>query len=117
MADMALKDYDPAYVEHVIKPFLRESFFQSETPDLPLIGRAFSKEYALPYDLWGLLYDDWAHFEDCLINNVTGELTVRSGAAIPNRIGVVDGRTDQHGYAARDHGGGGRPLSISGADG
>ena len=53
----------------------------------------------------------------CLINNVTEELTVRSGAAIPNRIGVVDGRTDQHGYAARDHGGGGRPLSISGADG
>src|ERR1700756_1125262 len=53
----------------------------------------------------------------CLINNVTGELTVRSGAAMPNRIGVVDGRTDQHGYAARDHGGGGRPLSISGADG
>src|SRR4030081_146467 len=53
----------------------------------------------------------------CLINNVTGELTVRSGAAIPNRIGIADGRTDQHGYAARDHGGGGRPLSISGADG
>src|SRR5450755_1545820 len=51
----------------------------------------------------------------CLINNVTGELTVRSGTAIPNRIGVADGRTDQHGYAARDHGGGGRPLSISGA--
>src|SRR5712675_403521 len=53
----------------------------------------------------------------CLINNVTGELTVRSGAAIPNRVGIADGRTDQHGYAARDHGGGGRPLSISGADG
>ena len=58
--------------------------------------------------------DGGAH---CLINNVTGELTVRSGAAIPNRIGIGDGRTDQHGYAARDHGGGGRPLSISGADG
>ncbi|WP_247388477.1 MULTISPECIES: ROK family protein [unclassified Bradyrhizobium] len=49
----------------------------------------------------------------CLIKNVTGELTVRSGAAIPNRIGVADGRTDQRGCAARDHGGGGRPLSIS----
>src|SRR5712675_1599780 len=49
----------------------------------------------------------------CLIKNVTGELTVRSGAAIPNRIGVADGRTDQHGCAARDHGSGGRPLSIS----
>jgi len=49
----------------------------------------------------------------CLIKNVTGELTVRIGAAIPNRIGVADGRTDQHGCAARDHGSGGRPLSIS----
>jgi hypothetical protein len=48
----------------------------------------------------------------CLIKNVTGELTVRIGAAIPNRIGVADGRTDQHGCAARDHGGSGRPRSI-----
>jgi len=31
-------------------------------------------------------------------------------AAIPNRVGIADGRTDQHGHAARDHGGGGRPL-------
>ena len=49
----------------------------------------------------------------CLIKNVTGELTVRIGAAIPNRLGVADGRTDQHGCAARAHGGGGRALSIS----
>ena len=40
-----------------------------------------------------------------------------SGAAIPNRVGVADGRTDQHGCAARDHGGGGRPLSIGRAGG
>jgi hypothetical protein len=60
MADSALKDYDPAYIEHVLQPFLRESFYQSETPDLPTIGQAFSKQFALPYDLWGLLYDDWA---------------------------------------------------------
>nr|WP_233287021.1 IS66 family insertion sequence element accessory protein TnpB [Bradyrhizobium oropedii] len=51
----------------------------------------------------------------CLIKNVTGELTVRIGAAIPNRIGVADGRMDQHGCSARTHGGGGRALSISGA--
>jgi hypothetical protein len=37
----------------------------------------------------------------------------QEGAAIPNRIGVADGRTDQHGYAARDRGSGDRPLSIS----
>jgi len=60
MADSAVKDFDPAYVEHVIKPFLRESYYQSETPAIPMIGQAFSKQYALPYDLWGLLYDDWA---------------------------------------------------------
>jgi hypothetical protein len=52
--------YDPAYVEHVIMPFLRTSFYQAETPALPMIGEAFNKQYALPYDLWGLLYDDWA---------------------------------------------------------
>src|ERR1700674_212442 len=46
----------------------------------------------------------------CLIKNVTGELTVRRGAAIPNRIGVADGGTDQHGRAARDQGGGGGTL-------
>jgi hypothetical protein len=43
----------------------------------------------------------------CLIKNVTGELTVRRGAAIPNRIGVADGGTNEHGRAARDQGGGG----------
>jgi hypothetical protein len=58
-SEMLPAGYDPAYVEHVIKPFLRESFYRAETPSLPMIGEAFSKEYALPYDLWGLLYDDW----------------------------------------------------------
>ena len=60
MADMIPAGYDPAYVEHVIMPFLRTSFYQAETPSLPMIGEAFSKQYAIPYDLWGLLYDDWA---------------------------------------------------------
>ena len=60
MADMIPAGYDPSYVEHVIMPFLRTSFYQAETPSLPMIGEAFSKQYAIPYDLWGLLYDDWA---------------------------------------------------------
>src|SRR5208337_2152449 len=46
--------------QHVIAPFERASFYQAETPPLPMIGPAFSKQFALPYDLWGLLYDDWA---------------------------------------------------------
>ena len=58
--DMIPAGYDPAYVEHVIMPFLRTSFYQAETPSLPMIGEAFSKQYAIPFDLWGLLYDDWA---------------------------------------------------------
>jgi hypothetical protein len=60
MEEMVLAGYDPAYVEHVIMPFLRTSFYQAETPSLPMIGEALSKEHAIPYDLWGLLYDDWA---------------------------------------------------------
>ena len=59
-AETVLAGFDPSYVEHVIKPFLHVSFYQAETPQIPMIGEAFSKEYALPYDLWGLLYDDWA---------------------------------------------------------
>jgi hypothetical protein len=60
LAEMIPMGYDPAYVQHVIMPFLHTSFYRAETPSLPMIGEAFSKEYALPYDLWGLLYDDWA---------------------------------------------------------
>jgi hypothetical protein len=83
------------------------------------IGAAFDPQSAPKVDpVWrvasfethcGIFCFTGAH---CLINNVTGELTVGSVAAIPNRIGVADGRTDQHGCAARNHGGGGRPLSI-----
>ncbi|MDR3424014.1 MAG: hypothetical protein P4M13_02900, partial [Alphaproteobacteria bacterium] len=60
MSDVITAGYDPAYVDHVIMPFLRTSFYQAETPALPMIGEAFSKQYAIPHDLWGLLYDGWA---------------------------------------------------------
>jgi cytochrome P450 len=60
MPAMAPEGYDAAYVEHVIKPFLHESYYLAETPAVPMIGQALSKQYALPYGLWGLLYDDWA---------------------------------------------------------
>ena len=43
MQDMIPAGYDPAYVEHVIMPFLRTSFYQAESPSLPLIGEALSK--------------------------------------------------------------------------
>src|SRR4030081_1406765 len=81
------------------------------------VARAVSVVLQDPTPHNGQIYNLTGFESHCLINNVTGELTVRSGAAIPNRIGIADGRTDQHGYAARDHGGGGRTVLISGADG
>ena len=51
--------FDPAYIEHVVIPFQHASYYLAETPSLPMIGEALSKQYALPYELWGLLYDDW----------------------------------------------------------
>ena len=53
----------------------------------------------------------------CLTKNVTGRMTARTGAGTPNRIGVTDGGTDQHGRAARDHSGGGGALPSGVASG
>jgi hypothetical protein len=58
-AQAALAGLDPAYVKHVVIPFQHASYYLAETPSLPVIGEALSKQYALPYELWGLLYDDW----------------------------------------------------------
>ena len=40
------------------------------------------------------------HNTHCLAKNVTGEVTAETGGAMPNRIGVADGGTDQHECAA-----------------
>jgi DNA replication protein DnaC len=45
------------------------------------------------------------------------KLTARTGAGAPNRIGVADGGTDQHGCAARGGVGGGGTLPVGGAGG
>src|SRR5258708_31625848 len=45
------------------------------------------------------------------------KLTARTGTCAPNRIGVADGGTDQHGCAARGGVGGGGTLSVGGAGG
>lgn len=58
-AETALAGYDPAYVQHVAVPFQHASYYLAETPSLPMIGEALSKQHALPYELWGLLYEDW----------------------------------------------------------
>lgn len=54
-----LAEFDPAYVEHVIVPHFLVSTYQGERLQLPMIGVEFTKEEALPYDLWGLLSESW----------------------------------------------------------
>ena len=50
-----LDEFDPAYVENVIVPLFLVSVYDGERLWLPMIGVEFTKENALPYDLWGLL--------------------------------------------------------------
>lgn len=52
-------NFDPVYVEKAVIPFFLTSFYEGERPMLPLIDVNFSKENALPYDLWGLITRDW----------------------------------------------------------
>jgi hypothetical protein len=51
--------FDREYVEKVVIPFFLTSFYEGERPMLPVIDVNFSKENALPYDLWGLITRDW----------------------------------------------------------
>ena len=52
-------NFDPDYVEKAVIPFFLTGFYEGERPMLPMIDVNFSKENALPYDLWGLIYHDW----------------------------------------------------------
>ncbi len=52
-------NFDPEYVEKAVIPFFLTSFYEGERPMLPMIDVNFTKENALPYDLWGLIYHDW----------------------------------------------------------
>jgi hypothetical protein len=52
-------NFDRDYVEHVVVPFFLTSVYVGERPSLPMIDVSLSKENALPYDLWGLIYKDW----------------------------------------------------------
>jgi hypothetical protein len=51
--------FDPAYVDNAVVPFFLTSFYEGERPLLPMIDLNLTKENALPYDLWGLIYEDW----------------------------------------------------------
>ena len=53
-------NFDRTYVENAVVPFFLSSIYQGERPALPMIDLAFTKENALPADLWGLIYEGWA---------------------------------------------------------
>jgi hypothetical protein len=53
------RGFDPAYVEYAIIPHFLLAMYGGERPALPMIGTEFTKENALPTDLWGMLSDTW----------------------------------------------------------
>jgi cytochrome P450 len=53
------KEFDPAYVEHVILPHFLNAIYEGERLALPMIDVKLTKENALPSDLWGMLSDGW----------------------------------------------------------
>ena len=52
-------NFDRDYVEHALVPFFLSTVYQGERPTLPMIDVPLTKENALPFDLWGLIYKDW----------------------------------------------------------
>lgn len=52
-------NFDHDYVEHAVIPFFLTTIFDGERPALPMIDVTLTKENALPYDLWGLIYKKW----------------------------------------------------------
>ena len=54
-----LAEFDAAYVENVIVPHFLVSIYEGEKLFLPMIDVEFTKENALPFDLWGLLSETW----------------------------------------------------------
>ena len=56
---VAPPNFEPEYVAGAVAPFLLSGEFTGETPSLPMIDLAFSKEKAVPVQLWGMLYEGW----------------------------------------------------------
>jgi hypothetical protein len=52
-------NFDRTYVENAVIPFFLTSVYEGERPALPMIDVTLTKENALPFDLWGLIYEAW----------------------------------------------------------
>lgn len=51
--------FDLDYIKYAIVPAFLTSPYKGERLSLPMIDLSFTKENALPYYFWGLLYDNW----------------------------------------------------------
>ena len=51
--------FDREYVHHAVIPFFLSSVYAAERPALPMIDTTLTKQNALPFDLWGLIYKEW----------------------------------------------------------
>lgn len=52
-------EFGRAYRQGAIAPFAQTTIYTGERLSLPMIDLAFSKEAAIPPQIWGMLYDDW----------------------------------------------------------
>src|SRR5882672_5538520 len=52
--------FDEDYVAGAVAPFMLGGRYTGETPSLPMIDLALSKEKAIDAHMWGLVYDGWA---------------------------------------------------------
>ena len=66
LCDTLPQSFELSYIKNAILPALVTSVFEGERLSLPMIDETqFSKEKALPFFLWGMLYDDWKpNFEE-----------------------------------------------------
>lgn len=51
--------FDLDYIKYAIVPAFLTSVYRGERLSLPMIDELFTKENALPYYFWGMLYDKW----------------------------------------------------------
>ncbi len=56
--------FDDDYVDGAVAPFLIGGEYVGETPSLPMIDLALTKERAVPPHIWGMLYDGWVPKEE-----------------------------------------------------
>ncbi|MGY0575017.1 hypothetical protein ACTGJ9_031490 [Bradyrhizobium sp. RDM12] len=47
------------YIENAVVPFFLGSIFAGERPTLPMIDLPLTKQDAIPWDFWGMLYEEW----------------------------------------------------------